>query len=269
MRATPQSADWFAIANVSDVPTPALLVYPKRVEENIRRAISITSGVERLRPHVKTHKMEEIVRMHVSRGVTKFKCATIAEAEMTASAGAPDVLLAYQPLGPNVQRLVRLVQKFPQTKFAVIADDRNAIAALSAALSAAGRTISVLLDVDCGMHRTGVLPNDDAFELYRWMTTLSGLSVEGLHPYDGHIHDSDATLREKNCDAAFAPVAQFRQRLRDAGFPKVNVVAGGTPTFSFHARRGDVECSPGTYVFWDFGYASAMPDLKFELPRLS
>src|SRR5204863_1598009 len=122
------------------------------------RAISITGDVHRLRPHVKTHKMEELVRMHLARGVTKFKCATIAEAEMTANAGAPDVLLAYQPVGPNVQRVIQLAQKFPQTAFAVIGDDRNAIAALSAASTKAGVTIGLLLDLDCGMHRTGIPP---------------------------------------------------------------------------------------------------------------
>ena len=71
----------------------------------------------RLRPHLKTSKMGEVVRMHLDEGITRFKCATIAEAEMAARAGAPDVLLAYQPVGPNVARFVRLVQTFPATRF--------------------------------------------------------------------------------------------------------------------------------------------------------
>src|SRR5207244_13104738 len=74
----------------------------------------------------------------MEQGITRFKCATVAEAEMAAACGAPAVLLAYQPVGPNVHRLIRLVKSFAQTKFSVIADDAEAIRALSAAAAAAG-----------------------------------------------------------------------------------------------------------------------------------
>src|SRR5687767_766282 len=103
---------WYLVENVADLPSPALLVYPDRVESNIRRMIEIAGGVERLRPHMKTNKLREVVRMHLDLGITKFKCATIAEAEMAAVSGAPDVLLAYQPVGPNVRRFVHVVEAF-------------------------------------------------------------------------------------------------------------------------------------------------------------
>src|SRR5439155_11800224 len=129
---------WHEVLNASEVPSPCLLIYSDRVRENIHRMIHIAGGVERLRPHMKTHKIAEVIRMQMEQGITKFKCATIAEAEMTAAAGADDVLLAYQPVGPNVHRLIRLVKSFPQTKFSVIADDAEAIRALSEAAAADG-----------------------------------------------------------------------------------------------------------------------------------
>src|SRR4029450_411009 len=101
---------WYTVENVADIPSPALLVYPDRVDQNIRRMIEIAGGAERLRPHMKTNKLREVVRMHLDRGITRFKCATIAEAEMAAAAGAPDVLLAYQPVRPKVRRLVQLAE---------------------------------------------------------------------------------------------------------------------------------------------------------------
>ena len=85
---------WYLVSNAGEIPSPALLVYPDRVEENIRRMIQIASGVDRLRPHMKTNKLPEVIRMHLDQGITKFKCATIAEAEMVAACLAPDVLLA-------------------------------------------------------------------------------------------------------------------------------------------------------------------------------
>src|SRR5688572_28960698 len=129
----PVKSDWYAIENVGEVDSPALLVYPDRVEENIRRMIAMSGDVRRLRPHIKTHKLPELIRLQLAHGITQFKCATIAEAEMTAACGATDVLLAHQPIGPKVQRLMELAQKFPRTVFSTIADDALVIRALSAA----------------------------------------------------------------------------------------------------------------------------------------
>ena len=110
-----QFDSWHEVVNVREVASPALLVYPDRIEENIRRMIQIAGGTERLRPHVKTHKLAEVIRIQMEHGIGKFKCATVAEAEMTASCNAEDVLLAYQPVGPNVERLVRLAKTFPNS----------------------------------------------------------------------------------------------------------------------------------------------------------
>ena len=167
--------DWYTVTNVDQVPSPALLVYPDRVEENIRKMIEIAGGVDRLRPHMKTNKLPEVVRMQIDEGITRFKCATIAEAEVAATCAAPDVLLAYQPVGPNVQRFVQLVKKFPGTRFSALVDDEGAILALSRAASAAGVTLELFLDLDCGMHRTGVAPGPKAVELYRRLSNSPGL----------------------------------------------------------------------------------------------
>src|SRR5438093_13618184 len=146
-------ADWYRAANIAEVPSPALLVYPDRLEENIRRMITIACGVERLRPHMKTHKLPEIIRMQMAHGITKFKCATIAETEMVASCGAEDVLLAYQPVHPNVNRFLELAAKFPRVRFSCVADNASSIEELSDAAGRSSAKIEVLLDLDIGQHR--------------------------------------------------------------------------------------------------------------------
>lgn len=252
---------WFAISNVAEVDSPALLVYPDRVEENVRRMIALAGGPKRLCPHVKTHKLAELVRMQMAHGITKFKCATIAEAEMVASCGAAEVVLAHQPVGPKVQRFIQLIQKFPQTGFVTIVDDGSAIRTLSAAAVQAKVTVKLLLDIDCGMHRSGVTPGPKAVELYRLMASLPSVQAQGFHAYDGHIDDTDVVLRAKNCDEAFDRVTALQRELSD--LPVRRIIAGGTPTFPIHARRPDVECSPGTSIFWDAGYRNQCPDLDF------
>jgi D-serine deaminase-like pyridoxal phosphate-dependent protein len=212
---------------------------------------------------VKTTKMREVVRLHLDAGIDRFKCATIAEAEMTATAGAADVLLAYQPVGPNVARFVRLGQAFPATRFSAVVDDEATVDALSAAATAAGVTLRLLLDLDGGMHRTGIEPGGRAVDLYRRLSTRPSLEAAGLHMYDGHVRATDPAERCRAADATFAHVAAMRDALAAAGLRVPAVVVGGTPTFPCHARRPDVECSPGTTAFWDAGYAAILPDLPF------
>ena len=254
---------WFALQNAGEVPSPALLLYPERIRENIRRMIRLAGGTSRLRPHIKTHKLAEVVRMHLEQGIAKFKCATIAEAEMAAGAGAKDLLVAYPIVGPNVTRLLALAKTFSTTTFSCLADDPAGVHQLSKAFSNSGRTMDVLLDVDCGQHRTGIELGEAAAQLYHLMATSSGLRAGGLHAYDGHIHEPDLTKRRELCAAAFAPVNAFRSQLLSAGLAVPRVVAGGTPTFPIHAQNDSFECSPGTCVLWDFGYAEKFADLEF------
>ena len=254
---------WHEVVNVHEVASPALLVYPERVEENIQRMVGIAGSAERLRPHAKTHKLRELIQMQMAHGIKKFKCATVAEAEMIAGCAAESVLLAYQPVGPNMHRVLELARRFPKTAFSTIADDAETLRALSAAAGLAGVELDVLLDIDCGMHRSGVEPGPKALELYRLLASLPNLRPGGLHVYDGHIHERDLAARTHICQAAFAPVDRLQKELAVAGLSVPRVIAGGTPTFPIHARRQDLECSPGTCLFWDAGYESKLPDLDF------
>jgi D-serine deaminase-like pyridoxal phosphate-dependent protein len=260
------SQSWFEFKEVADVPSPALLVYWDRVRENIQRTLAIAGGPDRLRPHMKTHKMREILDLQLLAGIKKFKCATIAEAELAATAGVPDLLLAYQPVGPAIRRLADLVKNFRQTKFSVICDNEAALAELSKAFPASKELnggIEVLVDIDVGQHRTGLPAGPEAVKLYSAIASSPNLKPGGLHAYDGHISDADPEIRKAACNSAFAPVAVLRYELQTAGLRVPRVVAGGSPTFPFHACRLDVECSPGTTVFWDSGYGNKLRDLDF------
>lgn len=255
----------FAVANEPEIASPALLIFSERVDRNVDRMLEIASGPERLRPHVKTHKLEPLVRRQIASGITKFKAATVAEAEMCALAGAADVLLAYPPAGPTGARLCELIKAYPKTRFSIVADSASAIRGLSVSARSAGVELDVFLDLDVGMGRTGVQPDSAAAELYRLIATTPALRPAGLHAYDGHIHESDPVLRRTICDAAFAPVLNLRDGLIASGLTVPVLVAGGSPTFPIHAGYSDRECSPGTPVLWDFGYAERYPDMPFEI----
>lgn len=262
------SQAWYEIIGVEELATPALVVYPNRVQANLDRAIQLAGGVERLRPHVKTHKMAEVLAMHLAAGVRKFKTATLAETELVARSGADDVLAAYPLVGPNAGKFAALVKAYPQVCFSTVFDDLNAVQALSQALQSAelpqGKTVEVLLEIDPGMHRTGIEPGEAAERIYTTAVRLPCLAPGGFHVYDGHIRDLDFAARCEKVEAAFRPVAEMKRRLEAAGVPVPHLVCGGTPTFTAHALHLERELSPGTYVFWDAGYTAKFPELPFE-----
>ncbi len=258
-----QIKKWYVIDNVNDVFSPTLLVYPDRIEENIHKMIAIAGDADRLRPHVKTYKIPEIIRLQMTHGIKKFKCATIAEAEMTARCGAPDITLAYQPVGPNIKRYLQLIHSFPETQFSCIADTEEVIKELSEAASANNSKIHIWLDINNGMNRTGIRPGEKAVKLFKLVNDLPMLKAEGLHVYDGHISEPDYSLRRKICDESFVPVADLHKELEKAVNAPLKIIAGGSPTFPLHAQRDKVELSPGTTLLWDYRSSSTFSDMDF------
>lgn len=255
---------WYGLHRTQEVISPALLVYPDRIAHNIDLMISMIGDVQRLRPHVKTYKNANIIQMQMDRGIQKFKCATIAEAELLGNCNAPDVLLAMQPIGPNAHRFVKLIQKFPQTKFSTLVDNPRMLTVLADVAKANALKIHVWLDLNNGMNRTGITPNHGAFDLYRQFCANNHLVAEGLHVYDGHLRNTDPTIREADCNEAFKSVLALQKEIEASGLPRPKIVAGGSPTFPFHCKRTGVDASPGTTLLWDAGYGQQFPEMDFQ-----
>lgn len=254
----------YLIRNVENIPSPSLVVYKDLVQQNIVRAIEMVGGdVSKLRPHAKTHKTAQIIDMERDAGIIKHKCATLKEAEMLAQNGIEDVLIAYQMVGPNIKKFLSLQQRYPNVDFKVIVDHQDAVTSLSTASVECGLCVKVMLDLDVGMHRTGVPVSDKAVEIYESIDQSDGLLPWGLHVYDGHIHDSDVIERRNACNHSLAQVELMRNKLSEKGLPLPLIVMGGTPTFPIYAQTPGVEASPGTFVFHDYGYVSNYPDLGF------
>ena len=256
----------YPIRHPEDLLSPSLLIFREVVLRNLDAMIEIAGGPDRLRPHVKTHKMPALIHLVESRGIRKHKVATIAEAEMVAASGGTDVLIGYPIVGPNLARFARLVEVYPKTIFRATVDHPESARALSAALSHVDRPTPVLVDLEIGMGRTGIAPGDAAAGLYALIDELPNLEPDGLQAYDGQIRDMDPADRQRSAAPGIETVHAFRDRLLGLGFPVPRLVLGGTPTFPIHARdtTPGVECSPGTCVLHDAGYAEKFPDLPFQ-----
>lgn len=255
---------WYEVLDADKIPSPALLVYPDRIEENIKRMIAIAGGnASRLRPHVKTHKMAEIVKLQMKHGIQKFKCSTIAEVELVASCGAKDVLLAMQPVGPAIRRLFQIKETFPECTISAIIDSENIIKEISRYASLHGTEMNLWLDIDVGMHRTGISPGTKALDLYKLIAETDSLKIMGLHVYDGHNHEPDPKKRRQTFDKCLEQINKLADEIVKAGNEYPAIIAGGTPTFPFFASCENMELSPGTMIFWDYGYSKSFTDMDF------
>lgn len=252
----------YAVQGVGEIPSPALLYYKDLIAENMEKAVAIAGDPARLWPHVKTHKTRELLSMLIARGVTKFKCATIAEAEVAASCGPSDVLLAYPLVGPNISRFLALSRAYPDVRFFAVGDDLAQLALLGEQARALGITVPLLIDVNVGMDRTGV-PISGVAEFSVRAAALPGLAPMGLHCYDGHIHQPDRAERERLAAAVLAQVLPLRGALESRGLTCSILVMGGTPTFPCYAKTPGLFLSPGTVFVSDHGYGESYPDLDF------
>lgn len=259
---------WYSLQNPNQADSPSLLIYKDRVASNIRKMIDIAGNAERLITHVKTNKMPEIVKMMIDAGISKFKCATIAEAEMSIIAGAEYIIIAHQLVEPKIQRLINLHQKYPNVFIASLIDDLATAELTNQLFKENNLKADIFIDINNGMDRSGHPFDDNLWNLYQSIQNLPNLTLHGLHVYDGHIRDAQFEDRKATIDSSFVDVEHFVDKITKNHYPRPMIVAGGTPAFTVHALRDKTFCSPGTCVLWDWGYGDKFAEQPFEYAAL-
>ena len=250
--------EWYELKNADRILTPALALYPKRINYNIEKMIKIAGNPDRLRPHVKTYKMPQIVQMQMDKGIKKFKCATLMEAKMLAETGVKDVLLAMPLTGPNQLVFRALKKEFPKTNFSTLVDSEEQVKQWKILLD--HDKVALYIDINVGMGRTGIFP-EKAATLAEVINSIRQFELKGLHIYDGHIRTSDLTERSKMCNDAFEKVNKLIEQMH---LPDQELICGGSATFPIHAKYKGRTLSPGTTLLWDAGYNTHFPDIPMQ-----
>jgi D-serine deaminase-like pyridoxal phosphate-dependent protein len=248
--------------------TPALVVYLDRVRENLATVLRLTGGPDRWRPHVKTSKIPAVFRELARSGISSFKCATTREAAELlgvlrterGDGATPDVILAHPMVGPALGRLAAIAREHDGARVSVLCEAPELVDAIP-------EPLSVFVDVNPGMHRTGV-PVADA-ETILAIAGRAGRRFRGVHFYDGHLHDEDTGRRRAAAFAAYDGLMTLVTRLESSGVAVGEIVTSGTPTFRHaldYAPFGELErtvhrVSPGTVVYHDWRSEEIDPTL--------
>ena len=229
----------------ADLETPAVVIDAARMARNLARmaAAADVAGIA-LRPHAKTHKCLAIARRQLAYGAVGLTVATLAEAELFAGDGCPSVFIAYPLWAASGERRARLEALRDLTDLRVGVDS----AAAAGALAAAAPGIEVLIEVDSGQHRSGVLPGQVA-ELAAACLEL-GLDVAGAFTHPGHSYTS-ASEPPRAADDERTALAAAGAALAGLIGRQPVLSGGSSPTAAAGIAAPLTEVRPGTYVFGD------------------
>jgi len=237
---------------LQELRTPCVLVDWRRLERNIdRMQAAADAGGLRLRPHAKTHKSTEVARLQLARGAKGICCAKLGEAEVFADAGFEDIRLPY-PLHPsNADRVIALLDR---THLSFIVDNIEVARGWSAAMTAAGREVDVLVKVDVGLHRCGIDPDaSGAAEMVAQVGRLPGLRFRGLLSHAGHAYSASSDDETRRIAAAeAATLTGLASQVGALGVRCEEISVGATPTARHSATlAGLTEMRPGNYAYYD------------------
>jgi D-serine deaminase-like pyridoxal phosphate-dependent protein len=245
----------------SEMDTPVLWVDLEGLERNIASLAQHfrAAGVQ-WRPHTKGIKVPAIAHQAIAAGAIGVTCAKLGEAEVMAAAGIRDILIANQIVGPIKAARLAGLRRHADVKVAV--DSAANVAELGAAAQAKGVELGIVVEVDSGMNRCGVLPGEPAVALARLVHAMPGLAFRGLMAWEGHaIRIADAEEKRREIEKAVGLLAETATLCRDAGLPVSIVSAGGSKTYTTTASlSGITEIQAGGAIFSDMSYrASGVP----------
>ena len=240
----------------SNLNTPALILDIDCLDRNISLMAKLTKNANiALRPHAKCHKTVQIAKRQIMEGAVGVCCANIGEAEIMVEGGIHDILIT-SPLAslPKIKRLCDLAQHTDKAK--IVVDNLENVRALSQGAYDHGVTLQILVDIDAGMHRTGVSDSENILIMAQLINSLPNIEFFGLQCYAGHLqHIGTFEERRVESEAIAAKVAAIRDLLIAEGITPQVISGGGTGTHDIDAAlQVFTELQAGSYIFMDSQY---------------
>ncbi|EMR07291.1 D-threonine aldolase [Bhargavaea cecembensis DSE10] len=248
--------------NVKELDTPALLIDQEILLENIRsmQAYADANGVK-LRPHTKTHKMPVVAKMQEKAGASGITVAKTGEAEVMAARGLNNIFIANQVVGKTKLERVRKLAETIDISFGV--DSPVQIRQIEEVFRGAQKPAQVLVEIEVGEKRSGVIEEADFHELLKEIRSSEHVRFRGVFSHDGHTYKAESAEQCRELfEEASARTLRFAEIAREAGMEPETVSIGSTPPFllGFNIPEGITEIRPGTYVFMDASQSNVLGD---------
>ena len=250
------------LAGIDRIRTPALVIGIQNVDHNLSTAIGLMGSPNRWRPHVKAARLRWTMRKMVEHGISCFKCATTLDLVVLGQLGVKDVLIAYPLVGPTATRVGELAATWPRMRISALVDRVEALQEWP------HRRVEAFLDLDVGMHRTGV-PIDDIEGALRVAEAVSqaGVPLRGLHSYDGHLDHVDPAERASKVRGSLDKLCELVEAFSREGLSFEEIITSGSTTWRLALAHGGLastgalhRVSPGAIVYGDLTSLAANVD---------
>ncbi|MDJ0886205.1 MAG: alanine racemase [Desulfobacterales bacterium] len=238
---------------LNELETPCLVLDREKLTRNITSFHARMQGLGiDLRPHGKTAKSIDVVRLALEGQPGGITVSTLKEAEYYFDHGITDMIYAVGVAPVKIDRIAALIKK--GARLSVILDSMAQARLLAERARTHDLVIPALIELDCDGHRSGVVPGDPLLiEIGRCLhtqkhTTLAGVLTHAGESYNCHSSDAIRRLADAERQAAVESAA----RLRRLGLPCPVVSVGSTPTANL-ARdlSGVTEVRAGVFMFYD------------------
>ena len=252
-------------ATIEQLHTPALLIDIQKMNTNsaLMEQRCRDQGIV-LRPHAKSHRSVAIARRQIRDGAIGICTATLGEAEVMLAGGIHNTLITSPIVKQiDIERMMRLSDDAKQV--ILVVDSLENAQDLEKAFSKGGRTLDVLLDLDPGIHRTGILPGSKALEIAQYLVNSNQLSFRGVQMYAGNLmHIRSFEERKERSQAKLKELSDFCDLLAKHNIECEIRTGGGTGTFNIDPEVGILtDLQAGSYLFMDRQYCE-IDGLPFE-----
>ncbi len=240
---------------LSSLDTPCLVLDMDLLDSNLSvMQEQVSQAGKQLRPHVKTHKCCALAKLQMERGASGLCVAKVSEAEGLVRSGLQQILITGPVVTPaKIRRLVTLLDAAPDLM--AVVDSEQSIAELQMALAACNKRMNVLLDVDAGLNRTGV-PPEQVLSFASKLRACDRLRLCGIQAYAGHLqHIKSYDERAEASRQSLGNAVEAFRHLRAENPDCTIFSASGTGTVSTDLSIPELsEVQPGSYVCMDTEY---------------
>lgn len=248
-----------------ELDTPALLIDREILKKNLAWMQSYADRHQvNLRPHTKTHKMPYIARLQLEQGACGIAVAKVGEAEVMVQNGLTDIFIANEIVGRQKLERIRALQKTAVISFGV--DCPTQVEAAEAVFAEDGSTANVLVEIEVGENRSGIIEEADFIDLLDSIRECPHVYFQGLFSHDGNSYEAkDLEELHQIARTAQERTLHFAEIAREYGMACETVSYGATPTLmnNVDILEGISEIRPGTYALMDASQGNAVGTLEY------